>query len=144
MARLALSEQLAALTQAHSALQEQYLESKAVAQTHLKTIESLQEESARLWPLQETTRLQAAKIAELEKTVKEKSNSYDYKYQELKKAEGEIEQAHAVLDGVAGAPSREYEQPQSYGGTATRQRNVVTRLAGAFLAIAQKTPTALG
>lgn len=144
MARLTLSEQLTALTQAHSALQEQYLESKAVIQTHLKTIELLQEESARLWPLQETTRLQALKIAELEKTVKEKSNSYDYKYQELQKAEGEIEQAHAVLDGVPGAPSREYEQVLSYGSTSTHKRSVVTRLAGAFLAIAQKTPAALG
>jgi hypothetical protein len=38
-----------------------------------------------------------------------------------------------VLDSVEGAPLRDYE-----GEYGRKQRNVVTRLAGAFLAIAQK------
>lgn len=47
-------------------------------------------------------------------------------------ASNELEQAHAVLDGVDGAPARKYEAEYGSG-----QRNVVTRLAGAFLAIAK-------
>jgi hypothetical protein len=63
----------------------------------------------------------------------DKKSSYEYRDKAADRAEAEIEQAHAVLDGVEGAPSREYEVGDGYNSK--RQRNVVTRLAGAFLAI---------
>lgn len=144
MARVTLAEQLALLQQAHKELQESHWNQGVTIGQQESAMQQLQAENGRLSPLQETIRTQAAKIEELEKKLKEKTSSYDYKSQELQKAEGELEQAHAVLDGVSGAPSREYEQVMSYGGTSTHKRNVVTRLAGAFLAIAQKTPAALG
>lgn len=80
-------------------------------------------------------RLQDA-TAELEKKLKDKESSYSYCQQARDKADSELEQAHAVLDGVTGAPTREYESGGSY--SAKHHRNVVTRLAGAFLAIAQQ------
>lgn len=69
---------------------------------------------------------------EHEKAIKTKESSYNYMSQQHTSAANELEQAHAVLDSVEGAPSRDYEA--EYG---KKQRNVVTRLAGAFLAIAQ-------
>lgn len=73
------------------------------------------------------------KIAQLTKDLENKNSSYSYISAEKTKYENEIEQAHAVLDGVDGAPTREYERDYGKG-----YRNVVTRLAGAFLAISQK------
>lgn len=74
-------------------------------------------------------------IEDLEKAKKdlESSRSLQNHYSaNAAKAEGELEQCHAVLDGVDGAPAREYE-----GEYGKRQRTVVTRLAGAFLSIAK-------
>lgn len=72
---------------------------------------------------------------EHEKKLKDKESSYSYQSSNLTQAQNELEQAHAVLDGVEGAPTREYEKTDTYGGKG--YRNVVTRLAGAFLAIAK-------
>jgi chromosome segregation ATPase len=71
-------------------------------------------------------------ILKLEKTIKDKDSTYSYVSAEKSRLENEIEQAHAVLDSVEGAPSREYEKDYGKG-----QRNIITRLAGAFLAIAK-------
>lgn len=74
-------------------------------------------------------------IEDLEKVKKdlESSRSLQNHYSaNAAKVEGELEQCHAVLDGVAGAPAREYE-----GEYGKRQRTVATRLAGAFLSIAK-------
>lgn len=68
-----------------------------------------------------------------EKTIKTKESSYSYMSQQHSQVASELEQVHAVLDSVEGAPPREYE-----GEYGKKQRNVVTRLAGAFLAIAQQ------
>lgn len=114
MARLTLADQLAAATTKISSLEDQ--------------VRQLQYQA---------TREQAemlAKTADFEKKLKDKDSSYGYQSANLTAAMNEIEQAHAVLDGVEGAPTRDYEKEGSYGKT---QRNVVTRLAGAFLAIAR-------
>lgn len=72
-------------------------------------------------------------VAKLTKERDDSKNSSKWSDDRARTAESELEQAHAVLDGVSGAPAREYEQEYGKG-----KRNVVTRLAGAFLAIAQK------
>lgn len=72
-------------------------------------------------------------VAKLTKERDDEKNSVKWSDDRARHAENELEQAHAVLDGVSGAPAREYEQEYGKG-----RRNVVTRLAGAFLAIAQK------
>ncbi len=141
MARLTLGEQLTQLAEDHRKLQTELATAQVAVTQHLAANEQLQLEVSRLYPLQEKVNTQAAKIEDLEKKLKEKESSYSYKSTELQKAEAEIEQAHAVLDGIPGAPEREYEITTGYGSRG--QRNVVTRLAGVFLAIAQKTPSAV-
>ena len=116
MARTTISQQLATAQQElaemrkdFDALQRAYDSLKA---TQRLTIENLTTEHAK-----------ALKTAEDSKT---------YYSREADARAAELEQAHAVLDGVEGAPSREYE-----GDYGKLRRNVVTRLAGAFLAIAR-------
>lgn len=74
----------------------------------------------------------AKKLEEVTKDRDQCKSAKDTYYQYQVKYENELEQAHAVLDSVTGAPSREYD-----GEYGKKSRNVVTRLAGAFLAIAQ-------
>jgi chromosome segregation ATPase len=114
MARLTLADQLAAATTKVSSLEEQL---------HTLRHAAAQKDAEH-----------AAKVVEFEKKLKDKDQSYSYQSSNLTIANNEIEQAHAVLDGVEGAPTRDYEKEGGYGKT---QRNVVTRLAGAFLAIAR-------
>jgi chromosome segregation ATPase len=126
MSRLTLSEQLqsAQATIGTLHIQVQNL------QTELKSAENLK-----------VRELDAAKAeliqvrADYEKKLKDKETSYAYQGSSLTAASNELEQAHAVLDGVEGAPARDYERTDGYGGKI--HRNVVTRLAGAFLAIAK-------
>lgn len=137
MARLTLSEQL--------------LKAQAALAAQLSAMEQLQQEVYQLRNaaasyadrLVETTNVAvtrtkadlALQMIELEKKLKDKEISAGYQASRLQLVENEIEQAHAVLDGVEGAPERSYKKNDDYGGTV--QRNVVTRLAGAFLAIAR-------
>ena len=124
MTRLTLSEQFAALQLVLDA-------TKTAEQAALARVE----EGKRIYAL-EITNLKAVHAAantELEKKVKEKESSYTYQASLYTQASGELEQAHAVLDGVEGAPPRAYDKDYGQG-----QRNVVTRLAGAFLAIARQ------
>ena len=72
------------------------------------------------------------KLAAAEKELQSAKNMQTYYSAQADKANSELAQAHAVLDGVEGAPPRKYEV-DGY----TQERNVVTRLAGAFLAIAK-------
>ena len=116
MARMTISQQLsetqqelAEMRKDFAALQLAYDSLKATQQ---QTINSMQ--------------------AEHVKALKTAEDSKAYYSREQDKLAAELEQAHAVLDGVEGAPSREYE-----GDYGKLRRNVVTRLAGAFLAIAR-------
>ena len=124
MTRLTLSEQL-------QSAQDKITELQGSLQQLLSTNDGLRGQIAQLDHVHGEA---VAKLKEEhEKAIKSKSDSYSYQSQSLTTANNEIEQAHAVLDSVDGAPSREYEA--EYG---KKQRNIVTRLAGAFLAIAQK------
>lgn len=130
MARLTLSEQVNLHASTISALQDELVNTRQLNAVHLSTIENQQSEIAALRSrLREENEL-AKKLAEVEEKLKSKESSYNYCSAEKSRVEAEIEQAHAVLDGVDGAPGREYE-----GDYGKRHRNVVTRLAGAFLAI---------
>lgn len=132
MARLTLSEQVNQHASTISALQDELVNTRQLNAVHLSTIENQQSEIAALRSrLREENEL-AKKLAEVEEKLKSKESSYNYCSAEKSRIEAEIEQAHAVLDGVDGAPGREYE-----GDYGKRHRNVVTRLAGAFLAIAK-------
>lgn len=78
----------------------------------------------------------SAQQADFDKKLKEKDDASRWAHEARNKAESELEQAHAVLDSVPGAPSRTYEDKSS-SYASEKSRNVVTRLAGAFLAIAR-------
>lgn len=132
MARLTLSEQVNQHASTISALQDELANIRQLNAVHLSTIENQQNEIALLRQRLRADDDLAKKLAEAEEKLKSKTSSYDYIVSEKNRAEAEIEQAHAVLDGVDGAPGREYE-----GDYGKRYRNVVTRLAGAFLAIAK-------
>lgn len=126
MSRLTLSEQLqtAQVTIGTLHIQIQNLQTELKQAENLKARE-LDNAKAELVTLR----------AEYEKKLKDKETSYTYQGSSLSAASSELEQAHAVLDGVEGAPARDYERTDGYGGKI--HRNVVTRLAGAFLAIAK-------
>lgn len=125
MARLTLSEQVNALLS-----EKAELTAKLAADATL--IQSYRDTQARLNVELDTLRDLPKRVEELEKELKSAKSMREVYEKSSNKAESEIEQAHAVLDGVKGAPSREYDG--SYG---KMQRSVVTRLAGAFLVIAQ-------
>jgi len=125
MARLTLSEQVNALSS-----EKAELTAKLAADASL--IQSYRDTQARLNVELDTLRDLPKRVEELEKDLKNAKLMRELYEKSSAKAESEIEQAHAVLDGVVGAPSREYD-----GNYGKLQRNVVTRLAGAFLAIAR-------
>lgn len=126
MARLTLSDQLAAAQAALADKARALAECQAaLLNTDGNTTRQVQAARAEMQAI----------ITDLEKKLKSKDDSYGYQASRLQLVENEIEQAHAVLDGVEGAPERSYKKNDDYGGTV--QRNVVTRLAGAFLAIAR-------
>lgn len=132
MARLTLSEQVNQHASTISALQDELVNTRQFNAVHLSTIENQQSEIAALRSQIRAENELARKLTEAEEKLKSKESSYNYCSAEKSRIEAEIEQAHAVLDGVDGAPGREYE-----GDYGKRHRNVVTRLAGAFLAIAK-------
>ena len=132
MARLTLSEQVNQHASTISALQDELVNTRQLNAVHLSTIENQQSEITALRSQIRAENELAKKLAEVEEKLKSKESSYNYCSAEKSRVEAEIEQAHAVLDGVDGAPGREYE-----GDYGKRHRNVVTRLAGAFLAIAK-------
>lgn len=135
MARLTLSEQVNEQASQIAALTAELNTAREAIAAHLRANEMLLAEVARQrTALEELPKLRDD-LAKVTKERDDKKSSYEYRDKAADKAEAEIEQAHAVLDGVDGAPAREYEVGDGYGSK--RQRNIVTRLAGAFLAIAK-------
>jgi len=132
MTRLTLSAQLTQCASTIQSLQTELAEANQINAKHLATIENQQNEIFLLRKRCQAEEDLGKKLTETEEKLKVKTSSYDYIAAEKNRAEAEIEQAHAVLDGVDGAPSRDYD-----GEYGKRHRNVVTRLAGAFLAIAR-------
>ena len=132
MARLTLAEQL---REAQQALAEQQ-NSNGLLTAELRNMAA---EHSTMLAENNQLRVTAGQLTlvkeELEKVRKEldsTKNSYTYANNRAEKAEAELEQCHAVLDGVDGAPAREYD-----GDYGKKYRGVVTRLAGAFLSIAK-------
>lgn len=132
MARLTLSEQVASLQAQLSAANETIAVQKAEIAANFRDMEASALVVARLKVQENDFIAGKDKITALEKELATSKSNYTYATSERTKAEGELEQAHAVLDGVDGAPAREYDMEYGKG-----KRNVVTRLAGAFLAIAK-------
>lgn len=120
--RVSLSEQV----QLKDAKLAELLEENAVFRAASSEVARLREQLAEMAELRD-------QVTKLTKERDDSKNSCKWSDERARNAENELEQAHAVLDGVQGAPTREYEQEYGRG-----RRNVVTRLAGAFLAIAQK------
>lgn len=133
MSRLTLSQQVTQLTADNVELMAQLNNREQAIAVQLATNENLQKEVIRLNQLVAAAESNKVRIEELEKKLKSAEDARNYNSTRADKAENELEQAHAVLDSVEGAPPREYDA--EYG---KRQRNIVTRLAGAFLAIARK------
>lgn len=132
MARLTLSEQVNQQASEIAKLTEQLRQAGENNTRYLTAAEAMQLEVAGLRKQVEELPTLRAELEKTKEVLKSKESSYNYCSAEKARLEGEIEQAHAVLDGVEGAPGREYE-----GDYGKRHRNVVTRLAGAFLAIAK-------
>lgn len=132
MARLTLQQQLVDLQSKMEALQQSYGNLQAergslIEQRNdlLKTAENQQKEIVRL-------RAVAEEVEKLKKELESAKNMQNHYSAQATRADNELEQCHAVLDGVEGAPPREYD-----GEYGKKQRTVVTRLAGAFLSIAK-------
>lgn len=132
MARLTLSEQvnaqastIAELTARLHSTQQELATTQGNLAAQIAETQRLRELTGDLPGLRE-------QVAKLTKERDDAKNMQTYYSNNADKASNELEQAHAVLDGVDGAPARKYEADYGSG-----QRNVVTRLAGAFLAIAK-------
>lgn len=134
MARLTLSEQVNAQASTIASLTAELHTARETIASHLRANEMMQSEVARLRTVADEVPVLREQIAKLTKERDDAKQSVTYHSAEAQKASNEIEQAHAVLDGVDGAPPRTYRPDDS---SYDRQRNVVTRLAGAFLAIAK-------
>lgn len=126
MSRLTLSEQVNALASKNAELTAKVHSLEAANDQFHAENNRLRDQVSRVADLE-------TQIAALTKDRDSQKNMRDMYEKSASKAESEIEQAHAVLDGVEGAPARDYE-----GAYGKLHRNVVTRLAGAFLSIAQR------
>jgi len=133
MARLTLSDQVAQLTKELAEKSTQCLEYSNRAAQLESAVQAHMNNMRDFRALENLHDKLNEKYAALEKELATQKSSNTYTLEARNRCEAELEQAHAVLDGVEGAPAREY--PGEYGST--KQRNVVTRLAGAFLSIAR-------
>ena len=136
MTRLTLSQQLTTLQEqlatTNSLLMVEQDGATRLREQLLRGQKDLEAAHSELATLRDAAKAHEAIVKELAST----KGSNTYNNQRADKAEGELEQCHAVLDGVEGAPGRDYESTVgSY--TSAKTRNVVTRLAGAFLSIAK-------
>lgn len=134
MARLTLSEQVNDLASKLSAVTAQLHSTQQQLATTEGNLNAQIGEAQRLRAQLEDLPALREQVTKLTKERDDAKSSVTYHSGEATKANNEIEQAHAVLDGVDGAPPRSYRPDDS---SYDRQRNVVTRLAGAFLAIAK-------
>jgi len=132
MARLTLQQQLVEMQQKLENLQQLYANIQSernglITQRNdlLQSTENQRVEIIRL-------RDQVGDIEKLKKELESAKNMQNHYSAQATRADNELEQCHAVLDGVDGAPAREYD-----GEYGKKQRTVVTRLAGAFLSIAK-------
>lgn len=132
MPRLTLSEQVNAQASQIAELTAQLTAAKESAASNLANAEILHKEVLDLRKRLGDAAIISQNLEKLEKDLATSKSSVTYHSNRADKAEAEIEQAHAVLDGVDGAPAREYE-----GAYGKLSRNIVTRLAGAFLVIAK-------
>lgn len=135
MSRLTLSEQVNAQASRIAELTAELHDAKEIIAECRSTVAVERAEISRLRQGQEALEKLKEELARLTKELETSKSSYAYRDRAADKAEADVEQAHAVLDSVEGAPSREYERRDGYG---SHQRNIATRLAGAFLAIARK------
>lgn len=78
-----------------------------------------------------STQLKAAqaRIVELEKKLKDTTESKDRWYASMNEKQAEIDQVHSILDTIPAAPARQFESTTGYG---PQQRTVIARLAGYF------------
>lgn len=138
MARIPLNEQVAALNAKLSETTADLRSATSVAASRASVIETLEQSAVgyrtQLDKSRAATDAAVAELAKLTENLKSVQQGYDYLSKVNERLEGELEQAHAVLDGVANCPGREYPSASGYG---TTKRALSTRLAGAMLAIAR-------
>lgn len=132
MARLTLQQQLVEAQQKLENLQQLYAnvqsERNGLATQRNDLLQSTENQRTEIIRLRD----QVADLEKVKKELESAKSMQNHYSASASKAENELEQCHAVLDGVDGAPAREYD-----GEYGKKQRTVVTRLAGAFLSIAK-------
>jgi len=124
MSRLTLSEQVQSLTSQLASAQSQVSSLEADNKAYQGQLAHLRIEVSDL-------RAQALKVERLEKELETNKSSNTYNRELAARYKDELDQAHAVLDGVEGAPGRKLE------GDYSGERSLITRLAGTFMAIAK-------
>lgn len=134
MARLTLSQQVTNLQDLNASLQLRLSTANASFDAIQRIADDRAERIARLQSQVDLLPDLRTKVATLTKELTDAKTYKGYSDERATSASSEIEQAHAVLDAVEGCPGREYEVEGAYSKT---KRQLVTRLAGAFLAIAK-------
>lgn len=90
-----------------------------------------------LFSYKEKLETQVEATTKLQKEHDSHKNMREHFSREHDKVVLELESVHAVLDSVENAPPRSYDNPENGGYPSQLKRSTVTRLAGAFLAIAR-------
>lgn len=121
MTRLTLSQQLETALADKEHLFKEYQEVRQANLTAVATMEQLREEVRILRHNNEGLDLQLGdakqQLAETKRKLADKESSYTYAAEARNKAEGELEQVHAILDSLEGAPSRTFTAPGAYSET---------------------------
>lgn len=134
--RLTLSQQLETALADKERLFQECQEFRSGQDTAVKALETLQNEVVEL---RSKVSLYASQIGDLttklaaaEKETKEAKSTYTYAQEGRVKAEGELEQVHAILDSLEGAPSRTFQVEGAYSET---KRTLSARFAVALCTI---------
>lgn len=121
MTRLSLSQQLQQALADKERLFAECQEFRTANATAVTALEQLQKEVVVL--RQQKADLEGKftdctqQLTETKKKLSEKDTSYTYAAEARSRAEGELEQVHAILDSLEGAPSRTFKLEGAYSET---------------------------
>lgn len=121
MTRLSLSQQLQQALADKERLFAECQEFRTANATAVTALEQLQKEVLFLRQKKLDLGVQLSdctqQLAETKKKLSEKESAYTYAAESRSRAEGELEQVHAILDSLEGAPSRTFKLESAYSET---------------------------